>query len=198
MQAKSERFELRLDPETLDKIDTWRSDQRDVPSRSEAVRKLINAGLGRPDHLQLLQTVRFNVLCAAITKGSAEALSDAYVYAWHEGVYPLFHESIQLQTPFAEQFAVPRNRVNELAEFLDDRWLNKSMPTFYKLEDHYDVRGGRGFWDRMKLIRTCRYMFLNEMFDQEFWEALLKGSDHPSEAKSITRKFHRPDDIYLA
>ena len=45
MQAKTERFEMRLDQGALDGIDTWRAHQHDVPSRAEAVRRLTDAGL---------------------------------------------------------------------------------------------------------------------------------------------------------
>jgi len=44
-QVRTERFEMRLDPAILDKLDSWRSNQDDVPSRSEAVRRLVEAGL---------------------------------------------------------------------------------------------------------------------------------------------------------
>lgn len=54
MQALSERFELRLDQNTLDRIDAWRGQQYDVPSRAQAVRRLVENGLaerptGRPE-----------------------------------------------------------------------------------------------------------------------------------------------------
>jgi hypothetical protein len=123
-------------------------------------------------------------------------IQNAYAYAWHVGVYPLFNEAAGLHQPFAEQFDVPPNRVEELAKLLDGRWLDKSVPSFYQLESHYDVRGGHGFWDRIKLMHACRYMFLNDMFDGTFWGALLARSDHPVEAQSITRKFDH-SDIYL-
>ena len=45
MQMKTERFEMRLDHETLEQVDNWRSGQFGLPSRSEAVRRLVNAGL---------------------------------------------------------------------------------------------------------------------------------------------------------
>ena len=45
MQPKTERFEMRLDPETLKKVDTWRAHQADLPSRAEAFRRLIETGL---------------------------------------------------------------------------------------------------------------------------------------------------------
>ena len=46
--AKTERFELRLDPGILEDVDAWRGRQADVPSRAEAVRRLIDAGLAEP------------------------------------------------------------------------------------------------------------------------------------------------------
>jgi uncharacterized protein len=46
MQTKSERFELRLDQEILNRVDHWRSEQEDLPSRAEAFRRLLHLGLG--------------------------------------------------------------------------------------------------------------------------------------------------------
>jgi uncharacterized protein YfbU (UPF0304 family) len=45
MVPKTERFELRLDPSILDRVDTWRGDQPDLPSRAEAVRRLVEDSL---------------------------------------------------------------------------------------------------------------------------------------------------------
>ena len=45
MQQKTERFELRLDPAQLDRVDEWRRKQDDFPSRAEAIRNLIDVGL---------------------------------------------------------------------------------------------------------------------------------------------------------
>lgn len=45
MQAATERFEMRLDPADLDRIDEWRGSQPGLPSRSEAVRTLLNVAL---------------------------------------------------------------------------------------------------------------------------------------------------------
>ncbi|MGY4499715.1 hypothetical protein ACVWYH_003646 [Bradyrhizobium sp. GM24.11] len=46
MVPKTERFEMRLDPSILDRVDGWRSEQADLPSRAEAVRRLVEQGLG--------------------------------------------------------------------------------------------------------------------------------------------------------
>ena len=46
MQAlMTERFEMRFDQGTLNEIDAWRTGQPDLPSRAEAIRRLINDGL---------------------------------------------------------------------------------------------------------------------------------------------------------
>ena len=37
MQLKTERFEMRLDSRTLERVDAWRARQSDLPSRAEAV-----------------------------------------------------------------------------------------------------------------------------------------------------------------
>ena len=41
---KTERFELRLDRETLERVDNWRAIQSSPLSRAEAVRRLVDAG----------------------------------------------------------------------------------------------------------------------------------------------------------
>jgi metal-responsive CopG/Arc/MetJ family transcriptional regulator len=40
----TERFEMRLGQSVLEKVDAWRAGQSDVPSRSEAVRRLVETG----------------------------------------------------------------------------------------------------------------------------------------------------------
>lgn len=42
---KTERFEMRMDEEILAKIDDWRREQDDVPSRAEAIRRLVESSL---------------------------------------------------------------------------------------------------------------------------------------------------------
>ncbi len=45
MAPKTERFEMRMDPETLARVDEWRRKQPDLPSRAEAMRRLVDLGL---------------------------------------------------------------------------------------------------------------------------------------------------------
>src|ERR1700693_5235013 len=44
-EAMTERFEMRLSQSVLEEVDSWRARQGDVPSRSEAVRRLVEEGL---------------------------------------------------------------------------------------------------------------------------------------------------------
>lgn len=57
MTPKTERFEMRLDPATVERIDAWRENHGDRPSRAEAIRRLIEIGMGQPDQrLPILPT----------------------------------------------------------------------------------------------------------------------------------------------
>jgi uncharacterized protein len=54
MQASmTERFEMRFDQGTLNEIDAWRTSQDDLPSRAEAIRRLIGAGLASSDKKEI-------------------------------------------------------------------------------------------------------------------------------------------------
>lgn len=44
-QPRTERFEMRLDLDTLRRLDDWRADQPDLPSRAAAIRRLVESGL---------------------------------------------------------------------------------------------------------------------------------------------------------
>lgn len=43
--APSNRFEMRVDEDWLERVDAWRAEQQDVPTRAEAVRRLADLGL---------------------------------------------------------------------------------------------------------------------------------------------------------
>lgn len=47
---KTERFEMRLDSEMLEALDAWRAQQADLPARAEAIRRLVEKGLGEPEN----------------------------------------------------------------------------------------------------------------------------------------------------
>ena len=41
----TERFEMRLSKDDIAQVDAWRRTQEDLPSRAEAIRRLIEIGL---------------------------------------------------------------------------------------------------------------------------------------------------------
>ena len=47
MAPKNERFELRLDEDILARIDIWLGQQDGVPTRAEAMRRLMETGLAK-------------------------------------------------------------------------------------------------------------------------------------------------------
>ena len=53
MQPKTERFEMRLDSRTLERLDSWRAHQADLPSRAEAIRRLMEFGLSEMERKPL-------------------------------------------------------------------------------------------------------------------------------------------------
>jgi uncharacterized protein len=42
----NQRFEMRVDEDLLERVDQWRSKQSDIPPRAEAMRRLVELGLG--------------------------------------------------------------------------------------------------------------------------------------------------------
>lgn len=76
-----ERFEMRIDSELLERLDVWRASEDDTPSRAEAVRRLIEAGLahdnrGRAPHLSDGEKLITLMLADVIEKLGIETETD--------------------------------------------------------------------------------------------------------------------------
>jgi len=77
--AKTERVELRLDEDTIERIDTWRQGQEDLPNRSEAIRRLLEGGLDNhtPEGFRLNNTDKLTVwMLSEILKNQIKARPD--------------------------------------------------------------------------------------------------------------------------
>jgi antitoxin MazE len=138
----------------------------------------------------LFQLMRFNILSTAANAGESWPICPASVYAWQSGVYPLFDDAAQWHKPFPSQFAVSMEEVDELTKFLDDAWMAKKPISFYEVETALGIHGSArssSNWERWKLTRACRYIFLCDSFDKGFWDALLENGECPSEALSLAR-----------
>lgn len=44
-REKTASFQMRVSPDWLETIDDWRRQQPDIPSRAEAIRRLVDKGL---------------------------------------------------------------------------------------------------------------------------------------------------------
>lgn len=81
MNTKSERLEIRLDPQTLDKLDHWRSNEGLTLSRSEAVRRLLEIALthNTKDGFRLNNSEKLSVwLLTSILKNQLSGPKDAF------------------------------------------------------------------------------------------------------------------------
>lgn len=123
-------------------------------------------------------------------------VSDAYLYAWDNSVYPAYSHA-DWHRPFGKLFKVSEGEVNELSKFLDECWMDKKEITFYQVEDKFLRFENQSTWERWKLIVACRYLYLENLFDKSFWKGLLKPMQHPCEAGSLTRNFDRSSEIYF-
>jgi hypothetical protein len=48
-EEQSERFQMRVSPSFLRLVDEWRRKQPDLPSRAEAIRRLVERGVSVPE-----------------------------------------------------------------------------------------------------------------------------------------------------
>ena len=147
----------------------------------------------------LFQIMRFNILNSVKGDFDNSIFSTSYIYAWESSIYPLFNDGASWHKPFGAQFAVSEAEVDELSRILDKSWDKKEKITFYELENRLGVKGNisSNGWERWKLIRACRYMYLEELFDKEFWATLIKNGDCPTEALSICRPLQQSDIYFM-
>jgi hypothetical protein len=148
----------------------------------------------------LFSMQKFQILSLFVNPSSERNVSSSYAFAWSEGVYPYLSEGAEWHKPFEACFDVKREQLEELHNFLCDKWDAKEPFSFYQLEEHYGVRGSvhdGPVWRRHTLWAACRYIWLNKShFDDFFWSNLLENGKCPSEAHSISGKF-TADDIYF-
>lgn len=142
---------------------------------------------------------RFQLLALYTSSSAQSTVTSGYAFAWSESVYPLLNRSAVWHQAFEKCFAVSREHMHDLYDFLTTRWAGNKPLTFFELEDQYGIRGPRRpgpLWDQASLVAACRYLHLQNEFDQEFWTALLGNSQSPPEAERITRKFDA-DDVFF-
>ena len=137
---------------------------------------------------------KFQILSMKANESTSDQITDSYVYAWYQGVYPFFDDVAEWHIPYKEFFSVTEEMMGDLSKLLHDRWMSESFITFCELEEHYGVNNS--VWDTSKLTYACRYMYLNDSFDQGFWTKLCENIKCPPVAHPIMRDF-KVSDIYF-
>lgn len=117
----------------------------------------------------------------------------AYYYAVSERMFPYFHSHWCAEPdPFSEIYEITKDEIDEVVTYVDKFFMEgKPIPTFYELEAKF----GRG--KRSALIRIFRYCFLDGRFDPDFYSALLKPTEHPTEATGLCRELERDDFLLV-
>jgi len=146
---------------------------------------------------KLFSIQKFQILALYTSTSAEQRVTDSYVFAWLENIYPFLNDSACWHQAFEDCFAVGEAQIVGLHKFLSARWTKKKKITFYELEDHYGIRGSRRpgpNWSQDDLVRACRYFHLHRQFDGAFWSALLESGQFPAEAELIREKFD-PDSV---
>ncbi len=140
----------------------------------------------------LFTTQRFQILAHFTNSAAEKNLSAAYAYAWDRSVYPLLDEVAPWHKSFAEQFDVQQEDIKELMEYLQECFDKEISITFYELEEHYGIQGvsrSGEKWDRFSLAHACRYLFMHDKYDKDFWNNMMQDSKSPAETKCVIRNF---------
>jgi hypothetical protein len=146
---------------------------------------------------QAFTIMRVQILAMGFNPQTKNQVTDGYLFAWQESVYPYFDQAVTWHKPFADQFDIGAKPLQELWRYLDAKWRGKEPVTFYDLEDKYEVKGYPEFWSRERLINACRYMYLRDVFNADFWEGFLALGRYPSEASEIATPMNRKEDLIL-
>jgi antitoxin MazE len=214
LMPPSERFELRLDPAILERIDRWRGSAAGSPSRAAAIRQLVEVSLDNQRDDALFQIMRLQVLQAAEAQLRPDSslapgenkytlghrrFSDAYIFAWKTGVYPALSGTETFHVPFARSFGITRDMVMELDDFLGKASHQGRHPTFYEVETHFNTDKGYASWDRISLMHGCRYLWLESHQDRQVgqWADLLIPGQYPVEARTLLHAFSLSVDVPL-
>ena len=128
----------------------------------------------------LFNLQRFQILQTKLNPNTSDLISDSYAYAWYQKLYP-FRDDSDLHEDLQEYFDIKKEFADNVVQYADREWLDRTYYTFYEYEYKF---GGKA--NRHSLIAIFRYMFLNNTFDTEFWDTLIKPHEHPIEASLIT------------
>ena len=146
----------------------------------------------------LFSMQKFQILSHFTNQCEEISLSAPYVYAWEKEVFPILDEIAPWHLPFTSRFPVKKEMIQELIEYLQERFDKGISLSFYELEEHYGIKvahiiGEKG-WSRFMLAHACRYLCLHKKFSEEFWAEMVDSAKGPIETKCIIREY-TPDEV---
>lgn len=133
---------------------------------------------------------------------SGSQFTDAYLYAWVEGVYPYLEDTdgsvMQLpHEPYNELFMLQRATVSAFLDALDTAAMSNTMPTFNVSGNHVQIQGTRASCLKRDLSKICRYFYLGHSWDAEFWDLLFASEPTLFNASHLKRNFDRTQISFM-
>ncbi|MFD1261639.1 hypothetical protein [Entomomonas asaccharolytica] len=124
-------------------------------------------------------------------------MSPAYLYAWDDSVFPILHDDEAAEfghaiNEYIDSFDISLEIVLTVVNHLNLLAMKKKYQTFYELERSFGGKFDEQY-GRAKLISICRYLYLSDCFNSDFWNTLLDEGKHPSEASYIFYPFNKED-----
>ena len=113
----------------------------------------------------------------------ASMFVQAHVFAVERSVYPLFHQSGDLEKSRRSLYEIGEVVVESIALRLSALQREGRRATFYEVER--DLRHTRPRLDRSSHIAVCRYLYLSGFLSSEFWNHYCERGESPYEAESI-------------
>jgi len=190
MPPKTERFEVRFEPNMLERIDNWASRQSDRPTRSDAVRWLVERGLETKidDGDRLVIMMLRDIQKALKLKHTdidpefvAEAIYGGHYWALDWQYSGLFHDHVDSREVLHEVVDIL-----DMWSFLEEGYEALSAPEVARVEKDADPFGSHvkftGFDGNHETERMSIARFLVEKMDRF---TRFKGRDMNSHHPTI-------------
>ncbi len=82
---------------------------------------------------KLFMLMRFNVLSFALTETGRHKISNAYLQAWEDSVYPSMHFAAHWHDGYDTDFDVTKEMMEEISKYLDDLWVHKRQSHLFMI-----------------------------------------------------------------
>lgn len=114
---------------------------------------------------------------------------EAYAFAWYARLYPVFHENRGVEV-WSDYFHIEQSFVREVITYLEELWDADETTSFRSLEQRFG--GYRNY--RLELRDVLRYCHIQEVFDDNFYNALRHAA--PGEVVAFLNPF-TIDEIWM-